>query len=127
MRHSGPPQSGADLAWLGPAAVEETLARVRPITMVPRESLVELGWQVGAILIDDVLGNIVECGVWRGGASFLMADLLRRAGVQDRKVWLCDSFEGLPAPAEIDGEAAHQCVTPGASDTTMTAGRPWTT
>jgi O-methyltransferase len=108
MRHSPSPQSQAHLGWLQPAAVEEALARVRPYTMVSRESLVELGWQLGALLVDDVPGNIVECGVWRGGASFLMADLLRRAGVHDRKVWLCDSFEGLPAPAAIDGDAAQQ-------------------
>jgi hypothetical protein len=35
-----------------------------------------------------------------------MADLLRQAGVRDRKIWLFDSFEGLPAPEAIDGPAA---------------------
>ena len=36
----------------------------------------------------------------------MMADLLHLAGVRDRKVWLCDSFEGHRAPEEIDGRAA---------------------
>jgi len=79
---------------------------VRPFTMVPEPSLVELGQQVAAVLAEGVPGDLVECGVWRGGAAFLMAGLLRAAGVTDRKVWLCDSFEGLPAPEPVDGPAA---------------------
>ncbi len=74
--------------------------------MVPEDSLIELAHQVLAILTTGIPGDFVECGVWRGGASFLIADLLRQAGVRDRKVWLFDSFEGLPAPDEIDGPAA---------------------
>ena len=34
--------------------------------------------------------------MWRGGTGFLMAEILRGAGVRDRKVWLLDSFEGMP-------------------------------
>ena len=83
-----------------------TLDNIRPYTMVPVESLIDLGQLVEAVLTYDIPGHFVECGVWRGGASFLMADLLRRAGVRDRKVWLFDSFEGLPPPQEIDGDAA---------------------
>lgn len=82
------------------------LEKVRPFTMVPDASLVALAQQVCAILTFNIPGDFVECGVWRGGASFLIAELLRQAGVRDRKVWLFDSFEGLPAPQEIDGAAA---------------------
>jgi O-methyltransferase len=101
------PGSGPGLAaWTERRNLEPTLAKVQPFTMVPRESLVELARLVQAVLMADVPGDFVECGVWRGGASFLMADLLRQAGVRDRKVWLFDSFEGLPPPEEIDGPAA---------------------
>jgi hypothetical protein len=65
---------------------------------------------VAAVLAEDVPGDLAECGVWRGGASFLMAALLREAGVTDRKVWLCDSFEGLPPPADVDGPSARRYV-----------------
>jgi O-methyltransferase len=82
------------------------LEKVRPFTMVPVESLTDLAQLVGTALTFNIPGDFVECGVWRGGASFLMADLLRQAGVKGRKVWLFDSFEGLPPPAELDGEAA---------------------
>jgi len=47
-------------------------------------------------------GAIVECGVWRGGMSAGLTKVLGR----DRSYYLLDSFEGLPAPKEIDGQAA---------------------
>jgi O-methyltransferase len=89
---------GEDLAAL--------LGRVRPYTMVPEPALAELARQASFVLAEGIPGQFVECGVWRGGAAFLIAELLRRAGARDRKVWLCDSFAGLPPPAEIDGAAA---------------------
>ncbi len=83
------------------------LDKVRSLTMVPRDSLVDLAYQVQVILARNIPGAFVECGVWCGGASFLMADMLRQAGVLDRKVWLFDSFEGMPPPQPIDGPAAQ--------------------
>jgi O-methyltransferase len=93
-------------AWTEPE-LAPTLARVRPHTIVGDESLIDLARQVGTVLALDIPGDFVECGVFRGGASFLMADLLRQAGVRDRKVWLLDSFEGMPPAEEIDGAAAR--------------------
>ena len=92
----------------GTCDLAATLDRVRPFTMVPTESLTDLADLVRAILWCDIPGHFVECGVWRGGASFLMADFLRQAGIRDRKVWLFDSFEGLPPPKEIDGVNARE-------------------
>ena len=89
-----------------PANLRQTLDKIRRLTMVPEPSLIELAQQVRAVLEFGIPGDLVECGVWRGGAAFLMADVLRQAGVHDRKVWLFDSFEGLPPPQEIDGPAA---------------------
>ena len=74
--------------------------------MVGLGSLVDLALQIQHVFAHKIPGNFVECGVWRGGTSFLMAELLREAGVTDRKVWLFDSFEGLPPPEGIDGLAA---------------------
>lgn len=47
-------------------------------------------------------GCVVECGVWRGGTA---AGLLSVLG-KSRKLYLFDSFEGLPPAQEIDGEGA---------------------
>src|SRR5262245_16215681 len=55
------------------------LDRLRPLTMFPRECLVDLAWQVRACLEENLPGAFVECGVWRGGTSFFMAHLLREA------------------------------------------------
>lgn len=50
----------------------------------------------------NVPGDVVECGVWKGGMSAGMAFLLGPG----RKYYLFDSFEGLPKPTDLDGEYA---------------------
>jgi O-methyltransferase len=95
--------SGVDVV-----AIEAAVARVRPYTMAGDASLVSLGHLANRVLAWGLPGDFVECGVWRGGASFLMAELLRIAGVEGRKVWLFDSFEGLPEPQAVDGTAAFE-------------------
>jgi len=94
------------MGWIETGDVAPILDKARPFTMVTGVSLVDLVRQVQAVLTYDIPGDFVECGVWRGGTCFLMAEVLRQAGVRDRKVWLFDSFEGMPTPEEIDGPAA---------------------
>jgi O-methyltransferase len=53
--------------------------------------------------VEDVLrrgvpGDLIETGAWRGGASIFMRSVLKAHGVEDRKVYVADSFEGLPKP-----------------------------
>jgi len=48
----------------------------------------------------DVPGDFVETGVWRGGTTILMRGVLEAVGDTDRRVWVADSFEGLPVPDE---------------------------
>lgn len=47
-------------------------------------------------------GDVVECGVWRGGMIAGMAEILGK----DRQYHLYDSFEGLPPAKEVDGQTA---------------------
>ena len=49
------------------------------------------------VLADQVPGDLIETGVWRGGATIFMRGVLKAYGVNDRCVWVADSFEGLPA------------------------------
>lgn len=49
-----------------------------------------------------VTGDIVECGSYKGGSSAL----LRSAMGPGRKLWIYDSFQGLPEPSEKDGAHA---------------------
>jgi O-methyltransferase len=43
-------------------------------------------------------GHFIETGVWRGGCCILMRGVLVANAIGDRKVYVADSFEGLPAP-----------------------------
>jgi len=52
--------------------------------------------------LKSIAGSVVECGVWRGGMSAGMAEVLGPA----RDYYLFDSFEGLPPAKEIDGVSA---------------------
>jgi len=60
---------------------------------------------VDEVIARGIPGAFVECGVWRGGMSFLMAKRARQRG-EKKTVWMFDSFEGLPPPEAIDGNAA---------------------
>src|SRR5260370_38983091 len=95
-------------AWLEEGDLASTLDKVKPLVMPPvcTDSLIDLANVVRLVLASNIPGDFVQCGVFRGGTAFLMADLLRQAGVHDRKVWLFDSFEGMPPVEEIDGPAA---------------------
>ncbi len=53
---------------------------------------------VETILDDGVPGDLIETGVWRGGATIFMRAILKVRDVTDRFVWVADSFAGLPAP-----------------------------
>jgi O-methyltransferase len=68
------------------------------LTMIGMQRLTSLQQCVETVLADGVPGDLVECGVWRGGASILMRAVLAAYGDQTRRVWLCDSFAGVPPP-----------------------------
>ena len=68
------------------------------LTMVGMQRLTSLQQCVETVLAEDVPGDLVECGVWRGGASILMRAVLAAHGDKTRCVWLADSFAGLPRP-----------------------------
>jgi O-methyltransferase len=67
-------------------------------TMIGRKRMDNLHELVEAVLDEGVPGDLVETGVWRGGASILMRAILVAHGAVDRRVWVCDSFRGLPEP-----------------------------
>ncbi len=80
-------------------------------TMIGLKRLANVRECVERTLADGVPGDLVETGVWRGGASIYMRGILKAHGVTDRTVWLADSFAGLPASdgryAEDHGDQLH--------------------
>ncbi len=66
---------------------------------------------VETVLADDVPGDLIETGVFRGGQTILMRGILKAYGVTDRRVFVADSFQGLPAPKlNIDDAIAHDVL-----------------
>ena len=68
-------------------------------TMVGRQRLDNIEKCLGAVRQDNIPGDVAETGAWRGGASIFMKGCLAAFGIQDRVVWVADSFEGLPVPS----------------------------
>lgn len=71
-------------------------------TMIPKAHYIDNLMLARKVL--SLSGDVVECGVWRGGMSAGMAEILGNK----YKYYLFDSFEGLPEAKEIDGKAAKQ-------------------
>src|ERR1700761_2021201 len=65
-------------------------------TMIGMQRLTSLQECVETVLADDIPGDLIECGVWRGGACILMRAVLAAYGDETRTVWLADSFQGVP-------------------------------
>ncbi|NOD93859.1 macrocin O-methyltransferase [Ruegeria sp. HKCCD4884] len=69
-------------------------------TMVGSKRLANVRTLVESVIGNKVPGDFVETGVWRGGASIFAKAVLFAYGINDRRVVLCDSFQGLPEPNE---------------------------
>lgn len=67
-------------------------------TMIGRARLDNLRDCIASILADEIPGDLLEAGVWRGGASIFMRGALAAYGDECRAVWCADSFRGLPKP-----------------------------
>lgn len=67
-------------------------------TMIGYQRLRNIRELMSHVVGDNIAGDFVETGAWRGGACIYMRAVLKVFGVTDRKVWVADSFEGLPKP-----------------------------
>jgi O-methyltransferase len=67
-------------------------------TMIGLKRLSNIQFCVEDVIANNVPGDLIETGVWRGGAVIFMRALLKAYGIADKKVWVADSFEGLPNP-----------------------------
>jgi hypothetical protein len=88
----------ADLAPADRAIV----ARVAPYTMTSLERRASLIGAVDHLVRHGIEGDIVECGVWRGGSMMAAALALMARGQTHRHLWLYDTFEGMSEPTAAD-------------------------
>jgi O-methyltransferase len=96
------------LRYAGYSAVQRLLQRFQLAIVQVNRSTGETMMGLGAlenlhdamrrVVCDRVPGDFVETGVWRGGGTIYMRAFLEAYGEPDRRVWVCDSFAGLPKP-----------------------------
>jgi hypothetical protein len=68
------------------------------VSMLPLARFDNLQFCITDAVTQKVPGDLVETGVWRGGATIFMRAMLKVLAADDRRVWAADSFEGLPKP-----------------------------
>ncbi|MCL2416546.1 MAG: TylF/MycF family methyltransferase [Bacteroidales bacterium] len=74
----------------------------RPYTMTSIERMYALYQAVKHVVQNNIEGDFVECGVWKGGSAMLIAATLDQLRCYDKKVYLYDTFEGMSEPSEKD-------------------------
>jgi O-methyltransferase len=99
---------GFEIVSKAPPAMDRELGRDWPAaaeTMIGLVRLDNIQQCVRDVLERDVPGDLIETGVWRGGATIFMRAVLAAYGDTSRTVWVADSFRGLPPPSgdyEVD-------------------------
>ena len=101
-----PPKAPAELPKDYDAAAKEIIRAVRPYTMTDPDKLFALIEAVRYASRHGIEGDVVECGVWRGGSMQAAARTLIEAGDTERDLYLFDTFEGMPPPTERDRRRA---------------------
>lgn len=81
-------------------------------TMIGMKRLNNLQMCIEQIIADDIPGDFIETGVWKGGSTIFMRGALNIFGDETRNVWVADSFQGLPPPnanayPEDEGDIHH--------------------
>ena len=80
----------------------EIARSVKPYTMTSIECIYTLIHGVKYIVQNNIPGDIVECGVWRGGSVMAIGKTLLSLNHSNRHLYLYDTFEGMPRPSTDD-------------------------
>lgn len=76
--------------------------KVKPFTMTSSARIFSLCEAVRYLQKNNIQGDVVECGVWRGGSMMAIADVLIQTGGTERDLYLFDTFEGMSSPSKHD-------------------------
>lgn len=71
----------------------------RALTMIGVVRMRNLRRIIETVIAEQIPGDFIETGVWRGGACIYMSGILAAHDERERRVWVADSFEGLPPPS----------------------------
>jgi O-methyltransferase len=105
-------------------AIDEIFKWVQPFTMTSMERVRALIEAVEYLVKNDIPGDFVECGVWRGGSVMAAPETLRRLGRTDRHVWLFDTFSGMTEP-DIEDTSVFGEIAPEIQDDHRQKGEKW--
>lgn len=78
------------------------IREVKPYTMTGTARVHSLIQAVRYILENEIPGDIVECGVWKGGSMLAVIRTLQMLKAKPRHLWLYDTYEGMPQPTAED-------------------------
>jgi O-methyltransferase len=96
------------------ANTARTVDAVRPYTMTSDLRVAALCDAVRYVVNSRIPGDIVECGVWKGGSMMAAARTLIEVGDRTRHLHLFDTFDGMTAPGAEDvavtGDAASELM-----------------
>ena len=80
----------------------EIIKSVKLFTLSSIERRFALIQAVNYIIKNKIAGDIVECGVWKGGSIMVITKTLLELKSYDKELYLFDTFEGMPKPTEFD-------------------------
>ena len=80
----------------------EIIKSVKLFTLSSIERRFALIQAVNYIIKNKIAGDIVECGVWKGGSIMIIVKTLLELKSYDKELYLFDTFEGMPKPTEFD-------------------------
>lgn len=80
----------------------EIYNKTKEFTMTSVERMYSLYKATQYVIKNDIEGDFVECGVWKGGSAMLIAYTLQKMEVKNRKIYLYDTFEGMSEPTSKD-------------------------
>lgn len=83
-------------------AHKKIIQKVRPYTMTSHERIFGLVEAVKYLAKNNIQGDIVECGVWKGGSMLAIAEALITMNEKNRDLYLYDTYEGMSQPTEHD-------------------------
>ncbi len=80
----------------------ELYKQCKPYTQTTAERLFALYQSCLYIINNNISGDLVECGVWRGGSSMMIALTFLSRGITNRNIYMYDTYEGMSEPTEND-------------------------
>jgi len=87
----------------------EIYKKSQPFTMTSIERLYALFKSLQYIINNKIEGDIVECGVWKGGSAMMCAYYAKKYNI-DKKLYLYDTFSGMSKPSERDIDYGGRAV-----------------